>query len=387
MNKYQKIENILKYVKASIRKGNYPRGNDIHKKFGIYYLGLTMKDIYKILNVDLLQIPKKPSGTKHEIKKLLIKYIRDETKKKHYPSRREIENQFKLNIDTMFVGIEDLYNAAGVVYRRVENQEIKYQKAQTFLKLILKMLKRNKFRIVSVKKPNQQGIDLIIGISKKRKIGIELKAYNQFERIKIKDIKQLERFNKTNYFKEIWLLTTSSRIPRKIPKWLTILKFEDLKKWCNKEELKILREIRKKSIHQETTDRLRKKQIILNYVKSNAEKGKYMGFKDILRDTHLCIYSYFKSMDDVYNQDGIKVSLFRSRYFKDKNIKERAQQKLLEEILSFIREEVKKGHYPSGVDIGKVFGVKHIWNYWKVNDLYKMLNLPTYLERKTSFSP
>jgi hypothetical protein len=59
------------------------------------------------------------------------------------------------------------------------------------------------------------------------------------------------------------------------------------------------------------------------------------------------------------------------------------RKKLENKVLSFIKGEVRKGRYPSGVEIGKVFGVKHIWNYWKVNDLYRKLKLPTYLERKS----
>ena len=54
-----------------------------------------------------------------------------------------------------------------------------------------------------------------------------------------------------------------------------------------------------------------------------------------------------------------------------------------EEFKKYILEEIKKGDkYPSGVEIGKHFGIAHIWNIVKVSDLYKELNLKPYLERE-----
>lgn len=53
-----------------------------------------------------------------------------------------------------------------------------------------------------------------------------------------------------------------------------------------------------------------------------------------------------------------------------------------EEFKKFIIEEIRNGKkYPSGVEIGKSFGISHIWNIVKVSDLYKELGLKPYLER------
>lgn len=385
MGKVEKTTMVLNYVKSSVKKGIYPKGSELHKKFRIYDdLNLNMKDIYRILGVNLLLVPNKPAQTKEEVKKLLIEYVKNEVKKKHYPSRREIENNFHVRLQGIFDGIENLYKEAKISYRRIENQDIKYKKAKKFLEVIVKILKKNKFKVVQIKNPNQQGIDVIISLSKKKIIGIELKAYNQFERVKMKDIKQLEKFYKNNDFKEIWLLTTSSRVPKEIPKWLNIMKYEDLKKWCYKEELQTLKEIRKKSVHQDTPHRLQKKQLIINYIRKNGQKGKFVGARNINDDLRLYVYSYFKNMDEIYKMAEIDIPLSRLWHMRDKKFKEEVKQKNLEKILAFIKSEIKKGHFPSGEDIGKAFDYSHIWNRYKVNDLYKMLGLPTYLERKSS---
>ena len=54
-----------------------------------------------------------------------------------------------------------------------------------------------------------------------------------------------------------------------------------------------------------------------------------------------------------------------------------------EEFKKYILEEIqKKKKYPSGEEIGKHFGISHIWNVVKVSDLYIELNLKPYLERE-----
>ncbi len=57
-----------------------------------------------------------------------------------------------------------------------------------------------------------------------------------------------------------------------------------------------------------------------------------------------------------------------------------------EEFKKFILEEIKNGKkYPSGDEIGKHFGISHIWSIVKVSQLYKELGFPSYLERKPRY--
>ena len=385
INKEERFREVLAYVKNCLEKGHYPSGKELHKKFQIYTIGVTLKDIYSHLGVNFLLLPRKPSNSKEEIKKQLINYLKEEVSKNHYPSRIEIEQKFHLRLSEFFNGIEDFYKSAGLQYKQVENQAIKVEKAKKLLKISINLLKRMKFKILTIRGPNQRGIDMIVSKNGEL-IGVELKAYNKFERVKRKDILQLKRFKKDEKLNKVFLFTTTNRISTTVPSWIEVFTFQKLKNYCNKEEISVLNEIRMKSIHIETKDKEEKRRKILEYVKKNADKGKYVGADDILRELGLYVYTYFKGMDEIYEKVGIKISLRRSRYIRDPKLKEKTRKEILNKILQFIRNEVSRGHYPTGVEIGKVFGVKNIWNYWRVGDLYRMLNLPTYLERKSNKS-
>jgi len=41
----------------------------------------------------------------------------------------------------------------------------------------------------------------------------------------------------------------------------------------------------------------------------------------------------------------------------------------------------KKRTYSSGTEIGKKFGILHIWNVVKISELYQELKIPSYRER------
>jgi hypothetical protein len=381
IDKEKRLKEILAYVEKCLKKRYFPSGNELHKKFRIYRMGFTLKKIYSYLGVNFLLLPKKPSNSREEIKELLINYLREEVSRNHFPSRKEIEQKFHLRLDGLFKGIDDLYRSAGLQYKQVENQAIKIEKARKLLKIAINVLERMKLKVLIVREPNQQGIDIIVG-EPNRCIGVELKAYNKFEKVKKKDILQLKKFKAREKLIKLLLFTTTNRISTKIPPWVEVFTFKRLKNYCSEEEIKVLNEIREKSIHIETKDKEEKRQRILDYVKKNAAKGKYVGADDILHELGTYVYTYFKNMDEVYGKAGIKVSLRRSRYIRNPKLKEKVRKELLNEILQFIRDMVAKGHYPSGTEIGEAFGVKNIWNYWRVGDLYRMLNLPTYLERR-----
>lgn len=389
VEKEQKINVVLKYVKSSLAKGIYPKANDLHKKFRIYDYGIDIKTIYSKLGINFLLLPNKSHLMVEEIRKLLIDYIKNETSNGHYPTRREIQNKFRVSLSpVLFKGIKELYEKTNVTYKQVENQSIKIEKAKMFLKLVLNILERMEFEVLRIREPNQPGIDIIVD-TPNGKIGIELKAYNKFERIKKKDILQLKRFLEKERLKRAFIFTTTSRVPKNLPMNFKILTFQKLKKYCDKNELIILNEIREKSVHIETKEREEKRQKILDFIRENIKTGKCVSAIQILKETGLYPYTYFKNMDEVYEKSGIEIPLSRLKCMRDKNLIEKVKQQQLQKILNFIKEEVKKEHYPSGEDINTAFMYSNIWNRFKVGDLYRMLKLPTYLERikNGSFCP
>ncbi len=382
----EKISAVLNFVNQSIENGKYPTGTELHKKFRIYDFDLTIDKIYNKLKIDFLKVPNKSKRMREKVKKSLIEYVTKSVKKGYYPTHREIKRKFNMDLLTYFPdGIKELYRASNIQYKQIENQALKVAKAKDLQRVAVNIMKRGEIDILSVAKPHQKGIDLLLD-TPKGKLGIELKAYSEYEKVKKKDIAQLEKYRVGYKLNRVLLFTTTSSIPKQIPSWLKIFTYEKLIKYCDDKEKKILKRIREKSIHIETKDREIRRNKILHYVQQKSKEGICVGYDEILRDLHLSVYSYFKSMDEVYEKSNIRISLFRSRYFKSKHLKEKIRQKLLQEILDFIKNEVGNGHYPSGENIGNAFGVKHIWNYWKVNDLYKMLNIPTYLERKAGTS-
>lgn len=373
---------ILDYVRNEIRKGRYPTGTKLHKIFRIYERGLDLYSIYSNIGIDPLKISHRSNKMRKDVKLSLLRFLKKEVMKGKYPSLREIKNNFHLDFYQYFDNVEQYYKEAGVTYKRVENQDIKFQKAQKLLNLSKKIIQKSNFKILESRGVNQRGIDILIE-TPFGKAGVEIKAYNKFERVKKKDLEQIKRFTKEEKLVKTFLFTTTDRIPKIIPRGITIFSYNQLKKFLSPEDITILKEIRYKSVHQETEDRKLKKNIILNFVKENAKRNRFVGVDEILKEKEMYVYSYFKNMDEVYKQSKVKINLLRLKYLRNKILKNEEKQKIENQILSFIKKEVRNGHYPSGIDIGRVFGVKHIWNYWKVNSLYKKLNLPTYLERKS----
>ena len=81
----------------------------------------------------LLNPKERPRKINKKVREELIQYIKEETKKKHFPSRREIESKFKIKLDSYFKGINQLYEKAETKYKLHANQNLKVIKAKLLL--------------------------------------------------------------------------------------------------------------------------------------------------------------------------------------------------------------------------------------------------------------
>lgn len=132
---------------------------------------------------------KRPRNINKEIKKELIRYIGNQVKEGHFPSRREIDRTFNIRLDSYFKNIRELYKEAGVKYKLCANQNLKSIKAKLLLELIIKNLRKFNLELILSRKIQERGIDILTKGDHK-KIGIEIKAYNKDEKLKLRDIRQ-----------------------------------------------------------------------------------------------------------------------------------------------------------------------------------------------------
>lgn len=327
---------------------------------------------------------KRPRNINKEIVMELIEYLKEEVRKQHFPSRREIESTFKIRLNSYFKNVQDLYDKAEEDYKICANQGIKSIKAKLLLELIVKNINKFGLRFILSRNIHERGID-ILAKEKEKIVGIEIKAYNKNEKIKYKDITQVKKsIEKENLSKAIIITTTDKKDGKIVlPNNIFLVNYTKLLKILNIAEDKDLNFIRDYSINREDMSRNVKRQRILDYVyeKSKKEKRK-PGYTEILRELHLDLYSYFKNISEIYKILKIPPPL---KNMKGKGAKEPDQECVelwKEEFKRYILEKVKnEDRYPSGEELEKHFKISHIWNITNMSELYKELNLKPYLER------
>lgn len=376
---------VIEYLRKQISLGNYPSYTELNKKFNLVYFKLDWKKLYLDLGVNFLYFTtKRPKGCQEILKKELIKYIKNEINKSHYPSRREIEKKFRVKIGLLFGNIENLYNQADSKYIQKDNQFLKRRKAELFLDLVKKVLEKLNLKLTKYRNAHERGVDIIAKNIENEMVGIELKAYNKYETVKTKNIEQLRKsLQKENIGKGI-LITTTSKIQKnlKIPKNIQIISFDEFLKICEPEMEDKLNFIRNYSVHVETMEKEVKRKEIIEFMKKEVSKGNKISLVSINTKFKIGFYSYFKSFYEAVKRADIELEPKEIRRIHNKEQRDEAKQMLINKILKFIETEVRKGYYPTADDIKKNFGVSHIWNYVKMSDLYKKLGLPPYLERK-----
>jgi len=325
---------------------------------------------------------KRPNNCKDKLKKEILSYIKEETKKQHFPSRRELEKKFHLQLGG---GIETFYKDAGVLYKLCQNQDIKARKANLLLKIILKNLNKLGLELIQYKTAHERGIDILTK-EKGNRVGIEIKAYNVHERLKQKDINQVLKFIKNEQLKKAILITTTDITDSslKLPSNLSLIRLKELKEITSKEDQIDLDYIRNFSVNIEDAQKEIKKQRILDYVSNKYKnEAKKPGYNEILKELNLDIYTYFSNLFEIYKILRIPPPLWKMGGKRAKRPDKESIGLWKEEFKRYILEEIKKSKkYPSGEEISKHFGISSVWNIVKVSELYKELGLKPYLERE-----
>lgn len=349
-----------------------------------------MEDIYPILGKNLLEIPiHKSRKCRETLREELIEYVKKEVIKGHYPTRRFIENKFKLRLyPGLFNSIEDLYTNAGICYKQENSQELKNKKAKLLTDIAISILPKLGLDILEVKNVYNKGVDIIAINYQEEIIGVEIKAHNKYEPIKKRNFLQLIRFLENGNLSKVILITTASRFENylNIPNNLEIIDYDKLKKICTSSQLEQLNFIRNSSIHQETDERAIKKQCIINYAKKLIMKEEGITYNKILKNLNLDIYTYFNTLNDIYVEAGSLPPLNKLRGKGRKDF-DKYYESIINEVLEYMKQEISKGYYPSGIDIGKKFRVGHIWNFITMTELYQRLEIEPYHKRRHRFKP
>jgi hypothetical protein len=324
---------------------------------------------------------KRPNNSASTLKNELISYLREEYAKGHLPSKRELQNKFHLRLD---ISIKNLYETAGLVYKSMANQSIKSQKARLLLDLVVNNLSLFGLELYKYRNVHERGIDILAKGGGQR-IGVELKAYNKFERLKNKDIEQVKRFIlREKLDSAIIITTTDLGNISKHNNNITLIKYSLLKQILTRpDDITKLNFILTHSTNQEDFSKAVKRQQILDHVLTEYVKtGKKCSCIDIVRAKHLHIYTYFSGLSEIYQILKIPPPLGNMGGLRAKNPDKEAISLWKKEFKQFILEEIKAGRkYPSGVEIARHFGISNIWNVVKVSELYDELELKSYLKR------
>lgn len=383
-----KLKQVIDYVKNEIENGNYPSHKDLKQKFTtISYYKIHLDDIYSSLGINMLKIPiHKSKYCRTILEKGFIDYLKIEVSKGHYPTRIYLERKFKTSIKPIFKSICDLYFQAGIVYKQENSQELKNKKAKLLTKIALSILPQLGLDVLETRRVYERGVDIVTTDYQGKIIGIEIKAHNKYEPIKKRNYLQLERFLKQEKLSKVILITTSSRFhnSENILSGIDIIDYEKLRKLCTDEQIKQLNFIRDISIHQETDERNIKREMIINYAKKLAKENEDIAHRKISNDLHLGVFSYFDSIGEVYDKAGILPPIRKIGGRRASKLGANYET-MVNKILDYMKEEISKGHYPSGIEVGQKFGVKHIWNFITMTELYNRLGINPYKSKNHRF--
>ncbi|MDI6591985.1 MAG: hypothetical protein QME61_03580 [Patescibacteria group bacterium] len=123
---YKKVRNkILKYVAEKLKREKYVSQREIFKKFRVnpnsYFSG-GMKKIYRTLNVDVERLSNYRMSRKFDkekFKQRIINFVKEENKKGHFPTYKEIQRKFRCLVKLHFPGgIREIAELSGIKYNR-----------------------------------------------------------------------------------------------------------------------------------------------------------------------------------------------------------------------------------------------------------------------------
>jgi len=123
------------------------------------------------------------------------------------------------------------------------------------------------------------------------------------------------------------------------------------------------------------------KQKILDFVSSEVNRGKYPNQTEIDRKFHISIYSYFRSLKEVYESAGFDYNNIKKlKMMKKGNLirkkKLRFRKKVgRKRIIEYIRKEAQKGHFPGRHEIQEKFNIWFFTYFKSIKEAYKLAKI------------
>jgi len=363
----KKRREIIRYFIRMVKEGKRSTGGELEKKFSISlltYFPEGMRGFYKATRIN----PPVFLRDREKLQKEIIKYIQVKVKNGFYPTGDEIEEKFQTNVRNS-LSIRKLYELAEVEYKRDPNPFLKYKKERKLADMALKLFPKLGYKIkrISIGPSRPSGADIIVEDNQKRLIPVEIKAYQKFGKIgHAKDspyyfrseILQVKRYIKALHAPYGYLITsTNQKIFKRMPSNIKILFGKDLRKLLNqfkmKKEIKNLNWIRDSSVSYGKEEAYRKiRNKILKYTANSLEQGRYVSRREIFKKFRVNPDSYFPGgTGGMYKQLNIDPELIpnyrMSRNFDKKKFRQR--------IINFVKEENKKGRFPTYKEIQREF--------------------------------
>jgi hypothetical protein len=109
---------IIEYVKRKVREGNYPTYKEIQRAFQClpkpFFHG-GIREIYETVGITYARkFATKTSEEKKTMQQQIVNYVKSEAKQGNFPTWRDLQNVFRINILHYFSGMQEIYTAAGV---------------------------------------------------------------------------------------------------------------------------------------------------------------------------------------------------------------------------------------------------------------------------------
>jgi hypothetical protein len=307
--------------------------------------------------------------SKKLLKEEILEYIKLEAAKGHYPTFMGIEEKFRTNMRTHFSSIREAYWLAGVPYKREPNPFLRYKKERKLTRISIKIFRKMGYMIEKISiGPRGSGPDIILKNRNGDLIPAEIKAYQKFGKIKEKqgdtfsgyfgnEIAQLLKYETQLGSPYGYLVTSTDRKTfQYTDQRIRILFSKDVRKLLIEYEME--KGLRTLDWIRETTSLADKKEkikatqsAIVDFVRKELEKGKYVSKREVQAKFKIDLRSYFKSMKDVYQTVGVDpYSLSHARMGGqiDKEI-------LKKRIVRYVRRKAREGNHPTYKEIQRKF--------------------------------
>jgi len=387
-------DQIIDFVRDSVRREIFPTFNDIEKQLHVYiksHFKYGIKEVYEKSGFDYSKIRKIITATKgYKItqKKLrfdikvgknkIAKYIRQEVQKGHFPSKEEIQENFHIWFNTYFENLQKAYKYANVSFKKINpNPFIAIEKDKKLRNVSKILLKRMGF--ILIKDNRKNGADLLVKNYEGKIIPVELKAYHRNVNLPISsifreyknEIEQLQNYIRLHKAPYGILITTTDRIRLTIPNDIILIKnselIDNLIKFNLSEFITDINWIRNTYLSfDKTINQNKMKKRIINYIRENVSKGYYPSVRKIEKKFRINIRTYFSgNMLEAYKESKVELPC---RFLHKNKVKER--------IANYIHEKLESGKYPSLEEIQNEFKI-HLDNYFKSpKDMYKFAKVP-----------